>query len=76
MKVTPETITDDQIRDLHNGFIEGTATDAVRRHLCYVALAERCIGMPPGSPMKYRYPTPEERYEAKQCLAAYCNRVL
>lgn len=70
-RLTGRTIADSQIRELHNGFVEGTATDAIGRHLCHVALGECCIGNE--GPMPFRYPTEDERREAKRRLADHWN---
>ena len=61
-------MTDDDIRELHNTFADGTATDAVARHRCRVALGERCIGW--DGPDHARYPTNLERNEAR----AWCRQ--
>jgi hypothetical protein len=61
-------ITDDQIRDLHNGYRDGTMNDAIGRHLCKIALAERCIK--DESVLVFRYPTAHERAQARLRLAA------
>lgn len=71
MKVYSDTLLDWQIRQLHNSFRDGTATDAINRHTCRVALGELCIGddMPGG----LRYPTREEIAAAKVRLARIWN---
>jgi hypothetical protein len=61
-------ITDDQIRSLHNGYRDGTMNDAIGRHLCKIALAERCIK--DESVLIFRYPTAHEREQARLRLAA------
>lgn len=67
------TLTDRHVRELHNGFLDGTATDAIGRHLCHVALGECCIGT--DSPvMPLRYPTPEEIEDARSRLCHHWNR--
>lgn len=73
-RVTANTITDEQIRELHNRFLDGTITDAIGRHLCHVALNECCVSdVGPGKDYK-RYPTREECAEAKHRLAQHWNR--
>lgn len=71
-KLTGRIIADSQIRELHNGFVEGTATDAIGRHLCHVALGECCIGTD-NPVMPFRYPTEAERREARNRLADHWN---
>jgi len=66
--VIKPNITRAQIRQLHNSFRDGTATDAVGRHLCRVALGECCVG-DEGIPGGHRYPTDDEIAEAKRRLA-------
>lgn len=68
-------LNDDQIRRLHNGFRDGTAHDAIGRHLCRVALKERCIG-DDSIPDGLRYPTPDEVDEARRRLADHIKRGL
>lgn len=70
MRVTAKTIQDFQIRRLHNGFRDGTATDAISRHLCHVALGECCVA-DDGIPGGLRYPTEDEIHEAKRRLASH-----
>lgn len=70
-KVYVGTLTVQMIHLLHNGYREGTATDAIGRHLCRVALGELCIG--DDIPGGFRYPTVEEVREAKERLAAAWN---
>jgi hypothetical protein len=65
------TLTASQIRRMHNSYLEGTITDAIGRHLCRVALGERCIGIE--GPMKLRYPTLTEQSTAKKRLATSWN---
>lgn len=71
VKVTVDTITDEQIRELHNSALEGTAADAHRRHLCHVALAECCVAT--RGPMSHRYPGADEIAEARTWLAEFWN---
>lgn len=56
-------ISDDQIRAMFNSARDGTAHDAVLRHLCKMALNERCVA-DDQHPSDHRYPTPEERDQA------------
>lgn len=56
-------ITDDDIRELFNIRRDGTATDALIRHTCQVALGERVIG-DPTHPAGARYPYADERQQA------------
>jgi hypothetical protein len=60
-------INDDDIRAIYNSAVEGTATDAIVRHACRVALAERCIGC--ADPRKKRYPSTTEQAAAREQLA-------
>jgi hypothetical protein len=63
------SITDDDIRKMFNSARDGTINDAIKRHLCRIALDERCIA-DDQHPSKYRYPTPHERTEARTRLDA------
>lgn len=74
MRLTGTTITDAQIRELHNSLLDGTLTDAIGRDACHIALAERCIGTGGKAPFPLRYPTEAEIREARERLAEIWNR--
>jgi hypothetical protein len=54
----------DDIRHMFNAARDGTASDAVRRQLCRVALSECCVA-DDQHPEGKRYPTRKERHEAR-----------
>lgn len=71
-KLYVRTIEPSHIRQLHNRFRDGTATDAIGRHLCHVALGECCVAdneIPGGM----RFPTDGEIEEAKRRLVGHWN---
>lgn len=74
---TAKTLTDDEVRETYNSALDGTINDAIKRHLCKVALGEACIRddrfetLTPENP--YRYPTADERADARKRLADAWN---
>lgn len=71
-KLYVTTIANAHIRQLHNSFRDGTATDAIGRQLCHVALGECCVA-DDDIPGGMRYPTEDEIGEAKRRLASHWN---
>ena len=72
MKLYTDRIRPAHIRALHNTFRDGTATDAVARLACRVALGELCVG-DDAIPGGLRYPTESEIDEAKTTLCRTWN---
>lgn len=64
--------SDDTIREAYASFGDGTANDAIGRHLCMIALGERCIAW--AGPSERRYPTRAEREEALERLQVRLRR--
>jgi hypothetical protein len=72
-KASDGLVADDTVRAMFNGARDGTANDAIKRHLCRVALAECCVA-DDGHPSGTRYPTPAERMLARERLTeAWCD---
>jgi hypothetical protein len=75
--VTSETITDTQIRLLHNSYLldKSASVDEFGRHLCHVALGECCIQVshPFRNVSELRYPTEHEITVARHRLAESWN---
>jgi hypothetical protein len=65
-------LTDDMIRERFNSYRDGTITDALLRQRCRVALGELCIG-DDGIPGGLRYPTADERHEARRAITKAIN---
>lgn len=72
-RLDESTVTDDQIRHLFNASRDGTATDAIIRHACQVALSE-CVVFDDTHPSKHRYPDADERTQARRRCAEIIAR--
>ena len=72
MRLTVRSLPDSEVRRYFNVSRDGTATDALRRYRCRVALGELCVAdddMPGG----LRYPTEDEIHEARREIARDLN---
>jgi hypothetical protein len=72
-RITTSDVTDLQIRHLFNSLRDGTANDAVMRHICQVALGERVV-YDETHPSGHVYPTAVEIEDAKRRCAEAINR--
>ena len=72
-RIANTDVTDEQIRNLYNASRDGTATDALIRYRCQVALYERVVA-DETHPCGVRYPDCAEHAAARRLCAVTIAR--